>query len=80
MGLHQDRDESDFSAPVVSISLGDACLFRIGGTERGSRPDRSGWKAATWSFWAVKAGWLSMASTGSTRRPRPCSGMAGAST
>lgn len=35
MGLHQDRDEKDFSAPVLSISLGDACLFRIGGTERG---------------------------------------------
>lgn len=40
MGLHQDRDESDFSAPVLSISLGDACLFRIGGTERG-QPTRS---------------------------------------
>jgi DNA oxidative demethylase len=35
MGLHQDRDEADFTAPVVSISLGDACRFRIGGTERG---------------------------------------------
>jgi alkylated DNA repair protein (DNA oxidative demethylase) len=35
MGLHQDRDEADFSAPVVSLSLGDACLFRIGGTRRG---------------------------------------------
>jgi alkylated DNA repair protein (DNA oxidative demethylase) len=34
MGLHQDRDEQDFSAPVVSLSLGDSCLFRIGGTER----------------------------------------------
>ena len=34
MGLHQDRDEEDFAAPVVSISLGDACLFRIGGTRR----------------------------------------------
>ena len=34
MGLHQDRDEEDFSAPVVSISLGDACLFRVGGTKR----------------------------------------------
>lgn len=34
MGLHQDRDEEDFSAPVVSISLGDACLFRIGGLKR----------------------------------------------
>lgn len=40
MGLHQDRDESDFSAPVLSLSLGDACLFRIGGTERG-QPTRS---------------------------------------
>lgn len=35
MGLHQDRDESDFGAPVVSISLGDACLFRVGTTKRG---------------------------------------------
>jgi alkylated DNA repair protein (DNA oxidative demethylase) len=34
MGLHQDRDEEDFSAPVVSISLGDTALFRIGGTTR----------------------------------------------
>jgi alkylated DNA repair protein (DNA oxidative demethylase) len=36
MGLHQDRDEEDFDAPVVSLSLGDTCLFRIGGTERKS--------------------------------------------
>ncbi|MDQ2632906.1 MAG: alpha-ketoglutarate-dependent dioxygenase AlkB [Pseudomonadota bacterium] len=34
MGMHQDRDESDFSAPVVSASLGDGCLFRVGGTKR----------------------------------------------
>jgi alkylated DNA repair protein (DNA oxidative demethylase) len=34
MGLHQDRDEADFDAPVVSLSLGDTCLFRIGGTRR----------------------------------------------
>jgi DNA oxidative demethylase len=34
MGLHQDRDETDFAAPVVSISLGDDCLFRVGGKER----------------------------------------------
>jgi alkylated DNA repair protein (DNA oxidative demethylase) len=40
MGLHQDRDEQDFSAPVLSVSLGDACLFRIGGTERG-QPTKS---------------------------------------
>jgi DNA oxidative demethylase len=35
MGLHQDRDEEDFAAPVVSLSLGDACLFRVGGAKRG---------------------------------------------
>ncbi len=35
MGLHQDRDEQDFAAPVVSVSLGDSCLFRIGGLKRG---------------------------------------------
>ena len=34
MGLHQDRDEIDFSAPVVSLSLGDSCLFRVGGGKR----------------------------------------------
>jgi alkylated DNA repair protein (DNA oxidative demethylase) len=34
MGLHQDRDEIDFAAPVVSVSLGDDCLFRVGGTKR----------------------------------------------
>ena len=34
MGLHQDRDEQDFAAPVVSLSLGDTCLFRLGGTSR----------------------------------------------
>ena len=35
MGLHQDRDEQDFAAPVVSLSLGDSCLFRLGGEARG---------------------------------------------
>jgi DNA oxidative demethylase len=40
MGPHQDRDEEDFAAPVLSLSLGDACLFRIGGTRR-SDPSRS---------------------------------------
>ncbi len=34
MGLHQDKDEGDFSFPVVSVSLGDAALFRMGGVER----------------------------------------------
>jgi alkylated DNA repair protein (DNA oxidative demethylase) len=35
MGLHQDKDEHDFAAPVVSISLGDTGMFRLGGSKRG---------------------------------------------
>lgn len=42
MGLHQDRDEADFTMPVVSISLGDEALFRVGGTTRGG-PTKSAW-------------------------------------
>ena len=42
MGLHQDRDEADFGWPVLSISLGDEALFRVGGTERGGKT-RSIW-------------------------------------
>ena len=34
MGLHQDRDEKALDAPVLSVSLGDDALFRIGGTTR----------------------------------------------
>jgi len=37
MGLHQDKDEQDLAAPVVSISLGNSCLFRIGGAARTDR-------------------------------------------
>ena len=42
MGLHQDRDEQDFSQPVLSISLGDEALFRMGNVERGGAT-RSVW-------------------------------------
>ncbi len=42
MGLHQDRDEGDFTWPVLSVSLGDEALFRIGGTDRSD---------GTESFW-----------------------------
>jgi alkylated DNA repair protein (DNA oxidative demethylase) len=34
MGLHQDRNEEDFEAPIVSLSLGDSCQFRVGGRRR----------------------------------------------
>jgi len=40
--MHQDRDEGSFDWPVVSLSLGDDALFRIGGRERGG---------STESFW-----------------------------
>lgn len=34
MGLHVDNDEDDMTAPIVSISLGDSAVFRIGGLKR----------------------------------------------
>jgi alkylated DNA repair protein (DNA oxidative demethylase) len=37
MGLHQDKDEKNLGAPVLSISLGNACLFRVGGIHRADR-------------------------------------------
>jgi len=40
MGLHQDMDEADLAAPVISISLGDTAVFRLGGLNRGD-PTRS---------------------------------------
>ena len=39
MGLHQDRDEVDLAAPVLSVSLGDTAVFRVGAPEGG--PTRS---------------------------------------
>ncbi|MEM9972052.1 MAG: alpha-ketoglutarate-dependent dioxygenase AlkB [Pseudomonadota bacterium] len=42
MGMHQDKDEADIRWPVVSISLGDDALFRVGGVERPT-PSKSHW-------------------------------------
>ncbi|OOY30085.1 alpha-ketoglutarate-dependent dioxygenase AlkB [Thioclava sp. F36-6] len=39
MGMHQDRDEQDFDQPVVSVSLGDDGLFRIGNRTRGGKTE-----------------------------------------
>lgn len=36
MGLHQDRDEADLTAPVLSVSLGDTAVFRVGAAEGGA--------------------------------------------
>ena len=40
MGLHQDKDEADLQFPVLSVSLGDTAVFRIGGAKR-SDPTQS---------------------------------------
>jgi alkylated DNA repair protein (DNA oxidative demethylase) len=38
LSLHQDRDERDFSAPIVSVSLGLPAVFLFGGNKRADRP------------------------------------------
>ena len=40
MSLHQDRDEKDFSAPIVSVSLGLPAIFLFGGMKRTDKPQR----------------------------------------
>jgi DNA oxidative demethylase len=55
MGLHQDRDEEDLTAPVVSLSLGDTALFRVGGPTR---------NAATRSFRLASGDAMSLAGEG----------------
>ena len=40
LSLHQDKDEHDFTAPIVSVSLGLPAVFLWGGTRRSDRPRR----------------------------------------
>nr|WP_244657333.1 DNA oxidative demethylase AlkB [Pseudomonas sp. CFBP 13719] len=40
MSLHQDRNERDYTAPIVSVSLGLAAMFQVGGLQRSDRPLR----------------------------------------
>ncbi len=40
MSLHQDKDEADFDAPIVSVSLGLPAVFMFGGLKRSDRPRR----------------------------------------
>jgi DNA oxidative demethylase len=40
MSLHQDRDEQDYSAPIVSVSLGIPAIFLFGGLKRSDKPQR----------------------------------------
>lgn len=40
MSLHQDKDEQDFAAPIVSVSLGLSAIFMFGGIKRSDKPKR----------------------------------------
>ncbi|ABD87249.1 DNA oxidative demethylase AlkB [Rhodopseudomonas palustris] len=40
MSLHQDKDEADFTAPIVSVSLGLPAVFMFGGAKRSDKPQR----------------------------------------
>jgi len=40
MSLHQDKDEQDYGAPIVSVSLGMPAVFLFGGHRRADRPQR----------------------------------------
>ena len=80
MGLHQDRDELDFEAPVVSLSLGDTCLFRIGGPSAATRPAPCASPRVMPSCSAARHVWRSTASIGSYRARRPCCRKGGVST
>jgi len=40
MSLHQDKNENDFGAPIVSVSLGLSAIFLFGGLERADKPRR----------------------------------------
>jgi alkylated DNA repair protein (DNA oxidative demethylase) len=40
MSLHQDKDEHDFGAPIVSVSLGLSAVFLFGGLRRNDKPQR----------------------------------------
>ncbi|MGX9356201.1 alpha-ketoglutarate-dependent dioxygenase AlkB family protein [Roseobacteraceae bacterium S113] len=39
MGLHQDKDEADVLQPVLSLSLGDEGMFRVGNIARGGKTE-----------------------------------------
>ncbi len=40
MGLHQDKDENNFTHPIVSVSLGLPATFQLGGLERTDKPKK----------------------------------------
>ena len=79
MGLHQDKDEEDFAAPVLSVSLGDTAIFRVGGRSRQDPTQNSSSSQAMSLCSAAKTGLLFTASTASLPAPPICCPRAAAS-
>jgi alkylated DNA repair protein (DNA oxidative demethylase) len=65
MGLHRDADEEARDAPVLSVSLGDTALFRIGGNVRKGPARNVRWPRATCWCSAAQRGWPITASRAS---------------
>ena len=81
MGSHRDADEEDFTAPVVSVSLGDDAVFHVGGAQRGGcQAARDAAGPAMWWCSAERHALPITASTASCRAPRRCWPRAGGST
>jgi len=55
MSLHQDKDERDFTQPIVSISLGLPATFLFGGLKRSNRPKRLGLESGDVVVWGGSA-------------------------
>lgn len=61
LSLHQDRDERDLRAPIVSVSLGLPAVFLFGGLARAERRCACGWRMAMWWYGVARPGWRSTA-------------------
>jgi alkylated DNA repair protein (DNA oxidative demethylase) len=55
LSLHQDKDERDFAAPIVSVSLGLPAVFLFGGLRRGDRPRRIRLQSGDIAVWGGPA-------------------------
>lgn len=55
LSLHQDRDERDYGAPIVSVSLGLPAMFLFGGLRRGDRPRRVSMQSGDVAVWGGPA-------------------------
>ena len=55
LSLHQDKNERDFGAPIVSVSLGLTATFLFGGLSRGDRPRRVWLESGDVAVWGGRA-------------------------